>query len=171
MDGLNSRCKECVKTRAKKWYANNLEHGREVRKQWRDENRDYVNQASKEWREQNPERLKEVCKKWYRENQDKVKAARELWKERNPGVITALSAKRYATKTQSTPKWVDTKTVALYYELARMFTLYFGEPFHVDHVVPLRSKLVCGLHWEGNLRVIEGSENLAKSNSFWPDMP
>jgi hypothetical protein len=37
--------------------------------------------------------------------------------------------------------------------------------------VPLRSKLVSGLHVENNLRVIPARENNQKKNKHWPDMP
>jgi hypothetical protein len=40
----------------------------------------------------------------------------------------------------------------------------------VDHIVPLVHPRVCGLHCEHNLAVITETENLAKSNHYWPDM-
>lgn len=46
-----------------------------------------------------------------------------------------------------------------------------GINFEIDHVIPLRSKLVCGLHNEFNLRVIPAVENNKKGNRYWPDMP
>lgn len=39
------------------------------------------------------------------------------------------------------------------------------------HVVPLRHRLVCGLHCEANLRAVPASCNRAKSNRYWPGMP
>jgi hypothetical protein len=57
------------------------------------------------------------------------------------------------------------------YHLARIRTKSTGVIHHVDHIVPLRSKLVCGLHVPENLQVIEGKLNLRKNNKWWPDMP
>lgn len=69
------------------------------------------------------------------------------------------------------PKWASAEAICRVYEDARELTKKTGVPHQVDHIVPLRSALVSGLHVEFNLRPMPKAENNRKGNRHWPDMP
>ena len=62
------------------------------------------------------------------------------------------------------PKWANTFFIQEIYALARLRTKLLGKVFHVDHILPLRGKNICGLHVENNLQILLGKDNLKKSN-------
>lgn len=77
-------------------------------------------------------------------------------------------AKRRAQKLQATAPWADNKAIADIYTKASQLTASTGAQWHVDHIDPLLSKLVCGLHVPENLQVLPASINMSKSNKFRP---
>lgn len=89
----------------------------------------------------------------------------------NPEKYCALVAARNARKLKATPAWTDQEGIKDFYFSAKTLTDIFRTPYHVDHIVPLRSKLVCGLHVPANLQVLTGTDNISKGNRHWPDMP
>jgi len=66
----------------------------------------------------------------------------------------------------ATPPWANKFFIKEIYELAQMRTSSTGIKWHVDHVIPLHGKRVCGLHIEDNLRVITAAQNLKKHNHY-----
>ena len=96
---------------------------------------------------------------------------RQAWKDKNPFKVAESTSRRRATKIDATPAWSDPGACAQVYALASALTELLGEPYHVDHIVPLRSPLVCGLHVPANLQVLPARENIVKGNRTWPDMP
>jgi hypothetical protein len=56
------------------------------------------------------------------------------------------------------------------YKLSKLREEATGVPHHVDHIVPLLGKTVCGFHSWNNIRVIPASENMSKSNKIVEDL-
>lgn len=107
---------------------------------------------------------------WQKRN---IKQARESYKKyqhSNLAKFNERNAARYALKSQATPVWVERDDLVDFYTAAQLFRLYTGSEYHVDHIVPLNSDVVCGLHCEANLQVLPASDNLSKGNRHWPDM-
>lgn len=71
-----------------------------------------------------------------------------------------------ADKMQRTPAWAGLKKTEMVYEEAYLMSAFMAEPWHVDHVIPLRGKLVSGLHVHTNLQILTGLENMKKRNMF-----
>lgn len=66
----------------------------------------------------------------------------------------------------ATPIWVDFGRIAdLVLERDRV-TRETGVEHHIDHIVPLAGRNVCGLHVHHNMRVVEARVNLSKGAKF-----
>ena len=125
------------------------------------------------------EASKAAGRKYYEKNKAAVKAraamrppeekrrAKQAYKEKNPELYKALTSVRKRRHRSATPKWVSKEEKLamrkLYLEAQRL-TKLTGERYVVDHIYPLISDVVCGLHVLKNLRVITQAENLKKSN-------
>ena len=86
------------------------------------------------------------------------------------GAQAVANAAKYRNgKANRTPRWLtedDFWLMEQAYELAKLRTEMLGFQWEVDHTIPLRGKLVSGLHVPDNLRVIPKTANRDKSNRF-----
>jgi hypothetical protein len=153
-DGLSYFCRPCGREKARAWRALNREAHRASVLEWQKKNRDRVNRRSKNYRDRNASRRAEVVRGWNERNQDKRAAA----VARRRGKLV-------------TPAWANKSEINKFYAEAKRLERETGIKYHVDHIVPLNSGLVCGLHVESNLQVIPAKENVLKRNLAWPDMP
>lgn len=87
------------------------------------------------------------------------------WQKQNRHKTAAWLAQYRAKQKNATPVWSEVDKIKRVYEKAKE---YGGE---VDHIVPIQSKHVCGLHVWSNLQVLPPTMNKVKSNLMWPDMP
>lgn len=90
----------------------------------------------------------------------------KAWCQRNPAKVRARNAGRRASRLMATPSWADRKYIGYFYEGAAAISAKTGVTHHVDHIVPLRGRGVCGLHVPWNLQILSVQENTKKSNSF-----
>ena len=128
-----------------------------------EERKERKRENDKKYRDKNKEKIKARDKKYREENIEKIKK----YLKENKALLNIQDAKRRAQKIKATPAWYEQERdkVELIYEKAREFG------FHVDHIVPLNSKKVCGLHTWANLQLLAPEVNISKGNRRWPDMP
>lgn len=143
--------------------------------------------SRKEYRRLNAERLKASAKKYYLENREHLleqsairwqknkqqyKIRRKEHYEENKSLYLACSRTRKALILSRVPTWLsdyDLKEIRRVYLECKKKSEETGILHHVDHIVPLRGKLVSGLHVLWNLRIITAEENLRKGNKYVED--
>ena len=146
---------------------NNIDQARIRHKKWRDENRDLVNVKGKEWKLLNKDKVLKQRVKY--ENSEEYKNKRKQYVKgyyfSNRVKMIAKSCAYDSRVRKSRPLWCSQSEINEYYLMARKSGL------EVDHIVPINSNLVCGLHCLDNFQLLTRKENASKSNRYWPDMP
>lgn len=133
------KCKDCV------CYQSKL---------WKESNRERKRASDSQYRLNNYAALKEKAANYYKLNKEKY---------------TAAAARRHASKLKATPKWLtkeQLEEIEYVYFLCRDASLISDYEYHVDHIVPLQGKNVCGLHVPWNLQLLQKELNFAKGNRY-----
>lgn len=171
--GVVSNCKSCCSEYAKSIYQNNKKEVLQRNAGWKCENKDKCREYTQKYRSNDPERARELSKKavakWRAANPEREKAATKNYRINNPEKMRVLWIQRQKYVRRATPSWVNKFFVAEAYHLAKVRNQFLGGNWHVDHIIPLRGKNVCGLHVENNLQVIPGKANLRKGNKFFEE--
>jgi 5-methylcytosine-specific restriction endonuclease McrA len=133
---------------------------KEICAEYRRKHKERVRLSRKSWECKNPEYFSEHFRK---NKQTKLKQVSE-YKKNNKDKIrysNALRAKKIKT---ATPVWADLEKIRVIYREALKKEILTGITHHVDHIIPLRGKTVCGLHIPENLQILTEEQNLKKGN-------
>jgi hypothetical protein len=151
---LDSECRSCANSRSRNYRINNID--KELAR-------------DKAYKEKNKEQLALNRINRYRKNPEAEIAKVREWQKLNPDKVNASQAKRRANQLKATPSWLtDSQWLEIknFYALAKKLEKETGIKYHVDHIIPLKGKNICGLHVPWNLQLLTAEQNLVKSNKF-----
>ena len=155
-----------AKDRARQWRIDNPERNAENRRRWKEKNREKVREMNRQWILDNPDKQAIARRRWKDNNKEWIKEQRRLYLKDNKHKHNANAARRRAIKKNATPSWANHKYMNIFYERAQIESARIGVDVEVDHIVPLQSDIVCGLHCEDNLQLLTASHNRSKQNTF-----
>jgi len=98
--------------------------------------------------------------RWQKENRELMNTSQEEYRKKNLSYHASKEAMYRTQKRISSLQHFYREEILKIYEEARHSGL------SVDHIVPLRGKLVCGLHVPWNLQIMPLIENIKKGNKY-----
>ena len=167
--GVRGTCKECARSEAAKKYKANPEAARAKRAEWIENNPLLAGEISRKSYVKHKEKRLQERKEWRRKNLEKDRAREKRYLENNRPIVYAKNARRRAAETRATPPWltsIQKAQIQEFYELAAARNAQTAEKHHVDHIVPLRSEAIMGLHVPWNLQILTEFENCRKHNKL-----
>lgn len=178
-DGLRGECKSCQSLENRKSYLKGQVKWQAAARirvaEWRSRpgNAEKNRAAAIAWyaSPKNSEVARKRSIEWSQTNPERRTATYRKWREANPGKAAALSKSYKLRKIHARPSWANDFFISEAYDIAAKRSAVTGINWDVDHIVPLRSAIVCGFHTEQNLQVIPHKVNVSKGNRYWPCMP
>lgn len=167
--GVYSMCKECEKKDQTDYRIKNHEIIVEKRKLTKESDK----KRSKEYYYKNKEKVLGRCKSYRENNHEVVKERVRNYYNRNKDkyALTARARDSIVKNTKIDFGELSDFIISESYTLRDLRNTLTGIKWQVDHIVPLKSNFVCGLHNGFNLRILTEYENRKKGNRFWDDMP
>ncbi len=160
--GLHPACKECHSEVRRAARAANPEKFRAAESALYYANRDVRKAAMGVYYEKNRLKKLENERQRYQRQADAIKERCAQYRMTHPEKIRFWNGSRRALQKSATPDWADREQIAALYREASQRWAETGIPHHVDHIIPLKGKGVCGLHVIANLQILTQAENLRK---------
>lgn len=145
----NSYRRDCKDCRAK--------YNKTYHKAYQKANPEKTRAKANAWRKANLERYRANRKAWRKANRERERNTQQNWERANREKRRAYCARRRAAKLQATPAWADLREIQDFYEAC-------PPGYHIDHIFPLISPIMCGLHVRSNLQYLPAKENISKGN-------
>lgn len=127
---------------------------------WR--NRHHSNSAYKNW-------YVRYRKQYYLTNRTIILSKAKYYRIHNPDKVAANTSQRRSSKNRAVPLWFEKELVDNIYTKAQELSNTLNCNIQVDHIIPLNSPTVCGLHCWTNLQLLEQSLNGSKGNNYQSD--
>ena len=143
--GIHYSCKVCLAAKAREWRKTKV---------YTEEYKEKARVRAAKWREENPEWNSRIKREWSALHRHTKRAAAKRYEQR---------------KNKRTPPWLTDQhhhDISMYYWLAQDLKKVTGDTYHVDHIVPLNGRDVCGLHVPWNLQVLPADVNLSKGATY-----
>ena len=118
------------------------------------------------WRNKSKSKLVEYNAQRWHNNKPREQARFKSWAAKHTAEQAARQSSRRCLRLQAMPKWVCQKSIKTVYSLKANLQKARGIIYHVDHIIPLKHKLICGLHVPWNLQILTAGENSKKKNHF-----
>lgn len=156
-------CVTCMIEGARARYYLNAEDKRAKNRAYYAREKDKINKATKRYREEHLAEILVKDRQRYAKNKVAASLNRRMYRINNRGAINAKNIKRKKHVAIATPAWLSKEHVNA---IRRMYAKAVEIGYHVDHIVPLRGKRVCGLHVPWNLQLLTPKDNMEKHNSL-----
>lgn len=108
----------------------------------------------------NKEKVQAKQKEWRKGNLESIKKIQKKWRDSNKDLTRFYCLMRRKRIKQATPKWCDREQMFILVKRAQELGL------ELDHIIPLKHPLVCGLHVPENIQLLSMQENRSKNNKF-----
>jgi hypothetical protein len=188
--------RERIRIRNREWARENAEskkayyeaHKEDIKikqKEWREENKDTIREnirrynttpharllsreRNRKYRQKHRDRLQLKNADRRNQNRETIRSQARDWSRKNKHKVLIVTRQRRAKKNKcSVPLTANEKErIALLEDTRAIISKETGKQYHIDHILPVNHG---GIHHPVNLRILEGSENVAKGHKLLPE--